>query len=149
MITIHKAELQDIPILCELLHILFSQEVEFVPDQTKQEKALCQIIESEIVGDIFVAKVEGKIVAMVNLLYTLSTALGGKVALLEDMIVHPAYQGRGIGSTLIDETMREAQKAGCQRITLLSDDDNHSAHRFYQKSGFSPSSMKSFRNLLS
>ena len=86
-ISFRKAEIEDIAVLCELLWELFSQEVEFTPNKKIQEKALKKIIEDKNIGDIFVAVKENKVIAMVNILYTISTALGEKVAILEDMVV--------------------------------------------------------------
>ena len=40
------AKTEDIPVLCELLWELFSQEVEFTPNKKNQEKALKKIIKS-------------------------------------------------------------------------------------------------------
>lgn len=34
------------------------------------------------------------IIGMVSILWSISTALGGKVAFLEDMIVSPSYRGK-------------------------------------------------------
>ena len=91
------AKTEDIPVLCELLWELFSQEVEFTPNKKNQEKALKKIIEDENIGDIFLALKENKVIAMVNVLYTISTALGEKVAILEDMVVSQNYKNQKIG----------------------------------------------------
>ena len=72
----------------------------------------------------------GEIVAMVNLLYTVSTALGARVAILEDMVVLSKVRNQGIGSTLLKHAIQFAKEQGCQRISLLTDDDNEGAHRF-------------------
>ena len=85
---------------------------------------------------------------MVNLLYTISTALGGKVAILEDMIVDPEYQHKGVGSKLIQYAIDYSKEIDCKRITLLSDKENLLAHEFYKKSGFGHSSMVVFRKVL-
>jgi GNAT superfamily N-acetyltransferase len=85
---------------------------------------------------------------MVNLLFTESTALGSRVAILEDMIVAAASRGKGIGSLLIDYAIQEATHLGCKRITLLTDSENIQAHDFYQKKGFTKSTMTPFRLLI-
>ena len=82
---------------------------------------------------------------MVNLLYTVSTALGSRVAILEDMVVSPKIRGQNVGSSLIEYALDYARKQGCQRITLLTDSDNIAAHRFYERHGFSRSTMVPFR----
>jgi ribosomal protein S18 acetylase RimI-like enzyme len=138
---INAANASDIPALCELLNILFSQEADFKPDYEAQSRGLAQIISSPEVGLIIVARQEGRVVGMVNLLYTISTALGGRVALLEDMVVSPDARGSGVGSMLLEQAIQSAKSEGCKRITLLTDKTNESAQRFYQKQGFGFSSM--------
>ena len=96
-------------------------------------------------GDILVARDNGELIGMVNLLYTISTALGARVGLLEDMVVVSSVRGSGVGSQLIEFALSFAQEQGCKRITLLTDKDNEGAHKFYQKHGFSRSSMVPFR----
>ena len=135
----------DIPELCRLLDTLFSQETEFKPDAEMQALGLGAIIEGDGIGDILVAKDAGQIVGMVNLLYTISTALGSRVAILEDMVVAPQNRGLGVGSALLKYAIDFAREKGCKRITLLTDNDNEAAHRFYEQHGFIESSMLAFR----
>ena len=142
------AKTEDIPVLCELLWELFSQEVEFTPNKRSQEKALKKIIEDENIGDIFVAVKENKVIAMVNILYTISTALGEKVAILEDMVVFKEFKNQKIGSNLIEFTLDYLKKNSFKRVTLLTDSDNFNAHNFYKKHEFTESSMIVFRKSL-
>ena len=142
------ATLEDIPVLCELLIQLFSQEVEFVPDYKKHEKALEKIIKDGNIGDIFVAVKEKKVIAMVNILYTISTALGEKVAILEDMVVFKEFKNQKIGSSLIEFTLDYLKKNSFKRVTLLTDSDNFNAHNFYKKHQFTKSNMIVFRKSL-
>ena len=141
LIQITTAQAADIPALCELLALLFSQEADFKPDREAQSCGLARIISNPDVGLIVVARLNGNIVGMTNLLYTVSTALGTRVALLEDMVVSPDVRGLGVGSRLLEQAIRLARSTGCQRITLLTDGANESAQRFYQKHGFSFSAM--------
>jgi GNAT superfamily N-acetyltransferase len=143
-----KATHLDIPELVELLNSLFEQEAEFEPNSETQSKALSKIILDSKIGIILIAKDDDKILGMVNLLFTESTALGSKVALLEDMVVLSSSRGEGIGSQLIDYAISEAKKAGCKRITLLTDIENTKAQSFYQKKGFVKSKMTPYRLLL-
>lgn len=85
---------------------------------------------------------------MVNLLFTFSTALGERVALLEDLIVLPNQRGCGIGSQLLEKAIETARLHDCHRITLLTDSTNESAQQFYQKHGFQFSAMIPMRILL-
>jgi GNAT superfamily N-acetyltransferase len=78
---------------------------------------------------------------MINLLYTISTALGERVGILEDMVVSPTVRGSGVGAKLLTYAIEFAKEKGCKRLTLLTDKDNLNAQRFYQQHGFSISSM--------
>lgn len=149
MPVVERASEADIPALSELLSVLFTQEVEFKPDTSAQCRGLSKIISNPDLGAVLVAREGSDILAMVNLLFTVSTALGERVALLEDMIVSPSARGSGIGSELLSHAIAFAQASGCKRITLLTDRENKSAQRFYAKHGFAESTMIPLRLSLS
>lgn len=141
MSAVSPATQADVAQLCSLLSILFSGEAEFAPDEDKQSRALRAIIGHPETGCILVWREGEQIRGMVSLLNSISTACGGKVAILEDMIVHPSRQGEGIGTKLLAEAIEWAQQQGCLRITLLTDNDNEQAIRFYRRQGFAKSAM--------
>lgn len=138
---IEEAKSTDIEYLIDLLTQLFSKEAEFIPNRTLQRAGLEAILANEDIGKILVIKDNHTIVGMVSLLWSISTALGGKVAFLEDMVVHFSLHGKGLGSHLLEYAMTYAKEQGCKRVTLLSDNDNTDAHRFYERFGFQHSSM--------
>lgn len=127
--------------------MLFAQEADFQPD-TPSSRALRMILEDEAVGWIFCAVAGPMVVGMVSPPLSSSTAEGGRAAWLEDMIVHPDRQGEGIGVRLLNHALEEAKGAGCTRVTLLTDADNHAAQRFYRRAGFTASRMVPFRRAL-
>ena len=139
---------EDIPQLCGLLAILFTGEVEFAPDAEKQAAGLRAILSDPAPGIILTAREGGEIVGMVILLFTVSTFLGGRVALLEDMIVRPRHRGKGHGARLLRAAIDHATTAGCRRITLLTDAANAEAKAFYRRAGFVESSMTPLRLML-
>lgn len=149
MISIDDAKPGDIPALCDLLTLLFSQEADFVPDPAKQERGLRLILDDARVGVILVAREDGAVVGMVNLLFTVSTAEGARVMVLEDMIVRPDHRGRGVGLQLIEAAIARATATGCARITLLTDEANSQAQWFYGRAGFRRSAMIPMRRAVS
>ncbi len=74
-------------------------------------------------------------------------ALGGRVAILEDMIVDREARGRGLGARLMTEAIRVCQADGCLRITLLTDGDNAAARRFYRRFDLEYSPMVALRRV--
>ncbi len=138
---IETATSEDIPALSELLSVLFYQEAEFTPNPDAQAKGLEQIINNPDVGAILVARQGDQVAGMVNLLFTVSTALGGRVAVLEDMVVSVQARGAGVGTQLLSAAIALARSQGCKRVTLLADRANEAAQRFYGRQGFVESSM--------
>ena len=145
MVTIETATVQHIPQLCTLLDDLFAQEADFSPDRARQERGLRLIIDDPRVGWILVARDGAQVVGMVNLLATVSTAEGGPVLWLEDMVVHRERRGAGIGLQLLEAAIELARREGFLRITLLTDEDNVSAQWFYGRAGFRRSAMVPMR----
>ncbi|HEX7052948.1 MAG TPA: GNAT family N-acetyltransferase [Burkholderiales bacterium] len=145
MPTLGSAARSDIPRLVELLGLLFSQEREFSPDPDKQSEALEAILADRSRGRIFVAREGSEVVGMASLLYTVSTAAGGKAALFEDLIVDPRHRRKGIGSKLINYVIQQARAEGVLRITLLTDLENDTALSLYRKLGFVDSPMQPMR----
>jgi len=138
----------DIPALSELLTLLFEQEAEFTANPELQQRGLRDIISNPAIGKILVARENTNTIGMVSLLFSVSTALGGRVAWLEDMIVQPDWRNRGIGSALLTQALAQSRTEGCRRITLLTDTDNETAQDFYRKHGFFSSAMLPMRHLL-
>lgn len=99
------------------------------------------IIGQPSLGRIVVARRNDRITGMANLLFTVSTALGGRVAILEDLIVRPEFRSHGIGTRLLRASLGLARESGCLRVTLLTDADNESAIRLYRRFQFEQSPM--------
>ncbi|HEY8901937.1 MAG TPA: GNAT family N-acetyltransferase [Chthoniobacterales bacterium] len=146
-IRIEPATLDDLPQLVDLLDDLFSMEADFIPNREKQERGLRLILEQPSRGRIFVLRTDHQLIAMVNLLITISTAEGGFVLLLEDVVVHRDHRGQGYGSKLLEHVIAFARQKKFLRITLLTDRDNEDAKRFYLDRGFFESDMVPLRML--
>ena len=131
--------------MVELLGQLFEQEAEFNADASKQEAALKMILADPKAGRLFVARDGPKVVAMASLLYTVSTAEGGKAALFEDLVVRSDYRKQGIGARLLEYVIEQARAEGVLRLTLLTDMQNEQAQALYRRLGFVGSPMKPMR----
>ena len=104
---IEPATAADIPRLCELLALLFTQEAEFQPDASKQAEGLRRIIGSPAVGAILAARDGADIVGMVNVLFTVSTALGTPITVSLDATRLPI-----VSATWSDARPIEVTRAG-------------------------------------
>ena len=147
-VVIEPATEADLDELSEMLGELFSQESDFRPDKDKQLRGLRLIFEQPSRGRVFVLRRDGMIVGMINLLFTISTAEGGFVVLLEDLVVHKEYQGHGYGAMLLRHAIEFAREKNFLRITLLTDRPEIKAQEFFRRHGFHESSMIPMRILI-
>ncbi|WP_420333206.1 GNAT family N-acetyltransferase [Roseibium sp.] len=88
----------------------------------------------DMAGDattVFVARVEGKAAACGAL-----HRHDGGVAEVKRMYTRPAYQGHGIGSSILDEIVRLAECEGYSSIVLETGDQHPAAWRIYERAGF-------------
>ena len=147
-VVIEPATEADLDELSELVGELFAQESDFRPDKDKQLRGLRLIFEQPSRGRVFVLRRDGTIVGMINLLFTISTAEGGFVMVLEDLVIHKECQGHGYGSKLLKHAIDFARQKNFLRITLLTDRPENVAQEFFRRHGFHESSMIPMRLLL-
>lgn len=145
LVRVREARMADLGAMVELLALLFKQEADFAPSPAKQRRALELILAQPSMGRLFVLTRANKILGMVSLLFTISTAEGGKAAWLEDLVVRTDQRGRGFGTRLLRGAVDWARKQGLTRITLLTDADNTGARALYLRHGFFPSAMQPLR----
>jgi GNAT superfamily N-acetyltransferase len=127
--------------MADLLYELFTLESDFRPQRAKQTAALRWILAHPGHGRLFVAREGGQVVGMANALISISTAEGGPVLILEDVILAASHRGGGHGRRLVEHVLAWAAAAGMPRVTLLADNDNAPALGFYEKLGFENSAM--------
>lgn len=147
-VVIEPATEHDLDELSGLLGELFSHESDFRPNKEKQLRGLRLIFEQPNRGRVFVLRKDHAIVGMINLLFTISTAEGGFVMLLEDLVIHKEYQKHGYGAKLLQHAIEFAKQKNFLRITLLTDRPENVAQAFFRRHGFVESSMIPMRLLI-
>lgn len=138
---IEPAVLEDLPRLVDLTMALFALEADFVPNREKQERGLRAILEEPNRGRIFVVRTDYEIMGMVNVLFMISTAMGGFVIQLEDVIIHPDFRRQGYGTQLVNYVVDFAKRKDFKRITLLTDRISEDSQRFFTNLHFQHSHM--------
>lgn len=148
-IITRQARPEDIPALCGILEDLFTIESDFTPDVEKQVKALSMLLtDSSDSSLVLVAVMEGKVVGMVSVQTLVSTAEGGKVGLVEDMIVDREFRRRGVGTLLLNHAVEWARNRKLKRLQLLADRENIPAVNFYARNGWIVTNLGCLRMLL-
>jgi GNAT superfamily N-acetyltransferase len=68
----------------------------------------------------------------------ISTSRGSIVAKLDDVNVHPDWQGKGVGGAMLAQLRDHLREEGMTRIDCGCHRDNEGAWRFYERLGFVP-----------
>lgn len=147
-LRVEPATIEDLPALVELVMELFELQGEYQPDRAAQERGLALILEQPSRGRIFVMRNGHRIIGMVNLLFTISTAMGGFVILMEDVIIHPDHRGQGFGGRLLEHVVEFARQKDFLRITILTDKISAESQNFFRKYGFEYSNMIPMRRVI-
>jgi GNAT superfamily N-acetyltransferase len=131
-ITIRPARTGDIPRMSALLADLFSLESDFEPDPRKQASGL-ELLINDSSGNslVLVAESRGEVLGMCSVQTLISTAEGGSVGLVEDVVVRKDCRKNGIGTRLLIEVLKWCEAKGLSRVQLLADKDNGNALKFY------------------
>jgi GNAT superfamily N-acetyltransferase len=132
-VVIRSAQPDDLSGLMGLLEQLFALEADFDFDESRAETALSQLLVPDPSHHIFVAVLDGQVIGMCSIQSLISTAEGGRVGLVEDVIVHHAYRGLKIGTRMLQAIEKWASDQQLLRLQLLADRENQRAIDFYER----------------
>ncbi len=134
-IVIRQARAADLADLAAMLQILFEIEEDFFFDEARQRQGLMLMLESEQ-GVVLAAETSGKVIGMCTGQLLISTAEGAPAVQVEDVVVLPGWQNRGVGRLLMRSIAEWAAGKKATRLQLLADSNNKAALSFYNKIGW-------------
>lgn len=132
---IRRGHAADLPDLLFLLKQLFAVEKDFSFQRKRQLQGL-RLMLADTRSIVLVAEQENRVIGMCTGQLLISTAEGGPAVLVEDLVIFPDRQGKGVGRLLMRAMSSWAETNGATRMQLLSDRNNGSALKFYQKTGW-------------
>ncbi|MDX8380628.1 MAG: GNAT family N-acetyltransferase [Ghiorsea sp.] len=139
-VVARDANTDDLPALIGLLAELFNLESDFLVNVRKQRQGLANMMELDG-ATVLVAITRNEIIGMCTLQPLISTAEGGTVGIVEDLIVTEKWRSKGVGSILLEKVEKRALQFGMSRLQVLMDKDNNTAKQFYLKSEWSTTQM--------
>ena len=126
---IRKYEKRDLPAMLELIRELAI----FEKAPGKVQNTVAQMEKEMDCFDSFVAENEqGEVVGMALYFFAYYTWVG-KSLYLDDLIVRSDHRGQGIGSSLFEFVIQEAQEQDCKRMRWQVLDWNRQAIDLYEK----------------
>lgn len=144
-VIVRPAEERDLGPMCGLLQELFSIEQDFQVEPARQRRGLESLLARDNSALMLVADAGGTAIGMCTAQVLISTAEGGPVALVEDVVVTQSWRGQGIGARLLAAVDEWARERGLRRLQLLADRTNGRAIDFYVSKGWQCTRMVALR----
>jgi len=79
---------------------------------------------------------EGRIIGLVTVTKRWTFLYGGRVAIIEELIVEERFRSRGIGQALVEFVEQKMKQEGIKGIEVFSDFYRTRAHMFWEKMGY-------------
>jgi GNAT superfamily N-acetyltransferase len=134
-ITLRQAAKSDLPALLSLYGQL-GQDDGAVLDRQEADH-IWEKMQTYPDYRIYAALADGRVAGTFALLIMDNIAhCGARSAVLEDVVVEEQLRGKGIGRQMIRHAVSLCRGKGCYKITLSSNRNRASAHRFYESLGF-------------
>ncbi|MFO1313425.1 MAG: GNAT family N-acetyltransferase, partial [Burkholderiales bacterium] len=102
------------------------------------DRALALFLARPEIGFVWLAFDGERAVGACVVCRAISTSRGSVVAKLDDVTVHPDWQGRGVGAAMLSQLREHLRDEGMTRIDCGCHRDNEGAWRFYERLGFRP-----------
>ena len=79
----------------------------------------------------------GSLVVTCTLVVVPNLTRGGRpYGLIENVVTHPDYRRRGLGTAVLKHALQIAWERGCYKVMLLTGSKNEATLRFYEQAGF-------------
>jgi GNAT superfamily N-acetyltransferase len=132
--VIRSATKEDFQGLCALYAQLISDDI---PAAEKLQLETFDQILAQPGVNLLVADLNGALVAACMLVIVPNLTRGcAPFALIENVVTHADWRGKGIGRALLQSATDTAFASGSFKVMLLSGAANKDAHRFYKDLGF-------------
>ena len=135
MVQLRKIHSDELSMLLELYRHLHPDENPVAVDE-KVVRLWERILDDPML-DYFVADVEGRIVSSCTIAIIPNlTRAARPYGLIENVVTHPDFRRRGIGTKLLKHVLLFAWEQGCYKVMLMTSKKDEATLRFYQQSGF-------------
>jgi PhnO protein len=101
--------------------------------------SLKEIYQANLLSDIkgqYLAELSDEIVGFISLTFDMRLSEGGKVAVIDELVVKEKQRSNGIGSALVEYAIKLAKSYRCCMVEVATNLRREDTHRFYEKKGF-------------
>lgn len=128
-LVIREASIDDVNGIIEVLKTIYLQ------DEAWARKALEKLLAKENYV-ILVAELDREVIGFIDYYVLPSVWEKWNEATINYLFIHKDYQGRGIGSKLLKEVIKQTDKMGIMELHVGTEKENKRAIGLYKKHGF-------------
>lgn len=128
-LVIREASSDDVNGIIEVLKTSYLQDEAWARKALEKLSAIKNYV-------ILVAELDRKIVGFIDYYILPSIWEKWNEATINYLFVHKNYQGRGVGSKLLKEVIKQTDKMGIMELHVGTEKENKRAIRLYKKHGF-------------
>ena len=110
------------------------------PDQAARQRLLADAFSDPPRYELWVAEIDGDVIAYAVTFMTYSTFLARPSLYLEDLFVHPRARRRGVALAMLEHLRDHAAARGCGRMEWTVLDWNKDARALYERIKATPMS---------
>jgi len=120
-----------------------------VPEMSEKLKTTWNKILNNEDYHLIVAEEDGKVVASCTLIVVPNlTRDVTSYALVENMVTHSDYRGRGLASACLEYADNVAKENGCYKMMLITGSSDPKTHAFYKRAGYFSEGKTAYYKLL-
>lgn len=130
-----KAEISDIPDLCEMMEDFYTIDLYPFDEQVTQENFV-KFINNENYGQCFKIASEGKTAGYIILAKYFSFEFGGEILFLDELFIKPEFQGKSLGKKALEFVKNYSVENQFKVVLLEIENHNDKAKKLYEHYGF-------------
>jgi GNAT superfamily N-acetyltransferase len=112
------------------------QQLGYAPDERSFDETFAQVVRHPEAA-VFIANEGLRVIGYLALSHRPQIRLGGRIAVIDELVVDSHRRGDGIGSALVDAALAHARGLGCLRVELSTKRARTSyTRRFFPGHGF-------------
>ena len=134
-INVRKATIKDIDGIVSVLESTSLSEERWTRNEKLAKRMLRESLKDKN-WSILIAEAESAIVGFIDCASFPSLWEGAKQGLIVDLFVRDDYQGKGIGSKLLQAMIEQAEAANVCELHVSTEQVNQRARKLYGKNGF-------------
>ena len=131
-----RAAVNELAAQVHAMHVAWRPDIYEMPEELYPAERFEECLRNR---ELYVAKIEGNVVGYALLQMRQTSRSGripGKIMVIDELCVHEAVRGHGIGTQMMEDIHALAKAFGCTDMKIGVYPQNEDAIRFYERFGF-------------